>query len=163
MRQSLAKKKITTTPTLSKQEQSLVQAQIEKEAKIRCRVNEIKANLDRALKTISHLALGKIDDLRLYVSQILNLLLSSGALDKGALLVGSLGFTTFLVWATLVLNSLLNSLQEVSRCCSDRLDSFGKWIGVAVLRSLEICGVPEELQAEPVNRKAFFAFITSQC
>jgi hypothetical protein len=137
VRQSLAKKKITTIPTLSKQEQSLVQAQVEKEAKIRSRVNEIKANLDRALQTISHLALGKIDDLRLYVSQILNLLLSSGALDKGALLVGSLGFTTFL---------------EVSRCCSDRLDSFGKWIGVATLRSLEIGGVPEELQAEPVNQ-----------
>jgi hypothetical protein len=89
VRQSLAQKKSTTTPTLSKQEQSLIQAQIEKEAKIRCRVNEIKANLDRALQTITHLALGKIDDLRLYVSQILNLLLSGGALDKGTLLVGS--------------------------------------------------------------------------
>jgi hypothetical protein len=109
VRQSLAQKKSTTTPTLSKQEQSLIQAQIEKEAKIRCRVNEIKANLDRALQTITHLALGKIDDLRLYVSQILNLLLSGGALDKGTLLVGSLGFTTFLVWATPVPNFRANS------------------------------------------------------
>lgn len=87
---------------MSKQEQSLVQAQVEKEAKIRHHVNEIKANLNRALQTISHLALGKIDDLRLYVSQILNLLLSSGALDKGTLLVGSLAFTTFLVRPALV-------------------------------------------------------------
>jgi len=100
VRQSLAKKKSTTVPTLSKQEQSLVQAQIEKETKIRRHVSEIKTNLDRALQIISHLALGKIDDLRLYVSQILNLLLSSGALDKGTLLVGTLAFTTFLVWAT---------------------------------------------------------------
>ena len=100
MRQSLAKKKSTIVSTLSKHEQSLVQAQIEKETKIRRHVSEIKTNLDRALQIISHLALGKIDDLRLYVSQILNLLLSSGALDKGTLLVGTLAFTTFLVWAT---------------------------------------------------------------
>jgi hypothetical protein len=98
VRQSLAKKS-TTAPTLSKQEQSLVQAQIEKETKIRRHVSEIKTNLDRALQIISHLALGKINDLRLYVSQILDLLLSSGALDKGTLLVGTLAFTTFLVWA----------------------------------------------------------------
>jgi hypothetical protein len=100
VRQSLAKKKSKTVPTLSKQEQSLVQAQIEKETKIRRHVSEIKTNLDRALQIISHLALAKIDDLRLYVSQMLDLLLNSGALDKGTLLVGTLAFTTFLVWAT---------------------------------------------------------------
>jgi hypothetical protein len=99
VRQSLAKKKSTTVPTLSKQEQSLVQVQIEKETKIRSHVSEIKTNLDRALQIISHLALGKIGDLRLYVSQILNLLLSSGALGQGTLLVGTLASTTFLVWA----------------------------------------------------------------
>ena len=65
-------------------------------------MNKIRANLDRALQTISHLALGKIDDLRLYVSQILNLLLSSGALDKGTVLVGPLVFNTFLVRAVIV-------------------------------------------------------------
>ncbi len=108
MRQSLAKRKSTTVPTLSKQEQSLVQAQIEKETKIRRHVDEIKANLDRALQIISHLALGKIDDLRLYVSQILDLLLNSGALNKGILLVGSLAFTTFLVWAIPVPNFRAN-------------------------------------------------------
>jgi hypothetical protein len=104
VRQSLAQKKTTTIAILSKQERSLVQAQIEKEAKIRSHVNEIKANLDRALQTISHLAFGKIDDFRLYVSQILNLLLSSGALDKGTLLVDSLAYSTFLVWAGSVPN-----------------------------------------------------------
>lgn len=163
VRQSLAKKKSTTVPALSKQEQSLVQAQTVKETKIRRHVSEVKTNLERALRTISHLALGKIDDLRLYVSQLLNLLLSSGALDKGTLLVGTLAFTTFLVWLTLFPISLLISLQEVSGCCSDRLDTFGKWIGIATLRSLEMGDVPEELQAEPVNRKVLFTFVTSQC
>lgn len=47
-------------------------------------------------------------------------------------------------------------------CCSDRLDTFGKWIGIATLRSLGIGAVPEELQAEPVNRKGFFVSIASQ-
>ncbi|KAI9508386.1 ARM repeat-containing protein [Russula earlei] len=136
VRQTLAKK-TTAPPTLSKQQQSLVQAQIEKEAKIRSRVSEIKANLDRALQTISHLTMGNIYDLRAYVSQITSLLLRSGALDKGTLLVGSLAFRTFL---------------DVSRCCSDRLITSGKWIGIATLRSLEIGSIPEELQAEPVNQ-----------
>jgi hypothetical protein len=103
VRKSLAKKS-TATATLSKQEQSLVQAQLEKEAKIRSRVNGIKANLDRALQTISHLALGNIYELRAYLSQISSLLLNNGALGKGALLVASLGFTTFLVWAAPILD-----------------------------------------------------------
>lgn len=97
VRQSLAKKKVATAPALSRQEQSLVQAQVEKEAKIRSHTNEIKANLERALQIIYHLALGNIDDLRAYVSQIISLLLSSGALDKGTLFVGSLACATFLV------------------------------------------------------------------
>lgn len=97
VRQSLAKRKLATAPALSKQERSLVQAQVEKEVKIRSHTNEIKANLKRAMQIISHLALGKIDDLRAYVSQITSLLLNSGALDKGTLLVGSLACATFLV------------------------------------------------------------------
>ena len=48
---------------------------MEKEAKIRRHVSDIKTNLDRALQIISHLALGEINDLRLYMSQILDLLL----------------------------------------------------------------------------------------
>lgn len=110
VRQSLAKKKIASAPVLSKQEQSLVQAQLEKEAKIRNHTNETKANLERALQIVSHLALGNIVDLRAYVSQIVSLLLSSGALDKGTLLVGSLACATFLVWATSIPNVHTNSL-----------------------------------------------------
>jgi hypothetical protein len=97
VRQSLAKKKSTAAPTLSKQEQTLVQAQVEKEMKIRSRVNKIKENLDRALQTVSYLAFGNIEDFRAYASQISSLLLNSGALDRGAQLVGSLTFRTFMV------------------------------------------------------------------
>ncbi|KAH9007605.1 ARM repeat-containing protein [Lactarius deliciosus] len=137
VRQSLAKKKSAAAPTLSKQEQSLVQAQIEKEAKIRSRVNRIKANLDRSLQMISYLIYGNIEGFQAYISQVVTLILSSGALDKGALLVGSLAFNTYL---------------DLSRCCSSRLEAFGKWVGIATLRSLELGVVPEELQAEPVNQ-----------
>jgi len=48
---------------------------------------------------------------------------------------------------------VLTLLQELSRSCSDRLDTFGRWIGIATLRSLDVSDVPEELQVEPVNRK----------
>jgi hypothetical protein len=47
-------------------------------------------------------------------------------------------------------------------CCSDRLDAFGNWIGIATLRSLGIGAVPEEMQAEPMNRRIFFVFTPSQ-
>jgi hypothetical protein len=118
-RHSLAKKKSAAVPAMSKQEQSLVQAQLEKEAKIRSRMNEIKTNLERGLQVISHLALGNIDGLREYVSQIISLLLSTGALDKGTLLVGSSAYATFLVWATpnpnVPTDSPLGSIQVLFR------------------------------------------------
>jgi hypothetical protein len=109
VRQSLAKKKSAIAPALSKQEQSLVQVQLEKEAKIRSRMNEVKTNLERGLQVISHLALGNIDGLRAYVWQITSLFLSTGALDKGALLVGSSAYAAFLVWATPIPNIHTNS------------------------------------------------------
>ena len=98
VRQSLAKKKSVAAPTLSKQEHSLVQAQIEKEAKIRSRVDRVKANLERSLRIVSCLVCGNIEDFQAYVSQVVTLIMSSGALDKGTLLVGSLAFDTYLVW-----------------------------------------------------------------
>ena len=44
--------------------------------------------------------------------------------------------------------------QELGKCCSQRLGSFRKWVGVAALRSLETKSVPEELQAESLNCKS---------
>lgn len=51
---------------------------------------------------------------------------------------------------------VLTLIQDLSRCCSSRLEAFGKWVGIATLRSLELGAIPEELQAEPVNRTEFF-------
>ncbi|PBK80431.1 hypothetical protein ARMGADRAFT_1092223 [Armillaria gallica] len=40
---------------------------------------------------------------------------------------------------------------ELAQCCSERLDTFRKWVGVATLRGLKGDVVPEELQAEALN------------
>ncbi|KAI0060576.1 ARM repeat-containing protein [Artomyces pyxidatus] len=137
VRKSLAGKKSSATPTLSKQDQALVNAQLEKEAKVRKHVSQIQMRLARGLEVINHLVAGNVEDFRSYVSPIASLLLSGGALEKGSRLVGQNAFDTYL---------------ELSKCCSDRLDTFGKWIGIATLRSLEVASVPEELQSESINQ-----------
>ncbi|KAG2093711.1 uncharacterized protein F5147DRAFT_779226 [Suillus discolor] len=55
--------------------------------------------------------------------------------------------------APMALSDAISNLDEISardlaKCCSARLDSFHKWVGVATLRGLRITSVPEELQAE---------------
>lgn len=44
----------------------------------------------------------------------------------------------------------------MAKCCSERLDTFRKWLGVATLRSLRIDAVPEELQAESLHSRLTF-------
>ena len=39
----------------------------------------------------------------------------------------------------------------LSECCSDRLDTYRKWVGVATLRSYEMDGIPEDFTIEPLN------------
>ncbi|KAK2463021.1 hypothetical protein APHAL10511_004676 [Amanita phalloides] len=133
LRKSLANKK--APGTLTKQQQALVQAQLEKEAKIRQHVASIKANFTRGLNVIRSLVSAGVEEFRPYVSSIASLLVS-GALGHGSPLVGESAFDTYLLLAT---------------CCSDRLGTFRKWIGIATLRSLSIKAVPEEFQAEPLN------------
>ena len=41
--------------------------------------------------------------------------------------------------------------QMLSDCCSDRLESYRKWVGVATLRSFELDGIPEDFTMEPLN------------
>ncbi|KAH9915889.1 armadillo-type protein [Fomitopsis serialis] len=68
VRKSLANKKGSTSTTLSKQDQALVEAQLEKEKQIRKRVSSIKARLERGLKL--GLAQACSDRLEIYRSQI---------------------------------------------------------------------------------------------
>ena len=96
LRRSLATKKASTQPALSKQAQALVQAQLDKEAVVRRHVASLKAHLERALAFIQSMILVNVPELRVYVSPIASLLLQ-GALAQGSRLVGSAAFDTFIV------------------------------------------------------------------
>ncbi|TBU31959.1 ARM repeat-containing protein [Dichomitus squalens] len=135
LRRSLANKKAATTTTLSKQDQALVQAQLEKEAVVRQRVNGIKAKLEQGLHLIRSLVLAHVEQLRTFISPLATLL-REGAFGKAVTLVGHASFDTYLL---------------LSECTSDRLESYRKWVGVATLRSSEVDGVPDDFTIEPLN------------
>ncbi|KAH7883448.1 armadillo-type protein [Phlebopus sp. FC_14] len=138
LRQSLANKKGGPTAALSKQAQALVDGQLAKEAIVRQRVGSVRANLQRGLAFVRSVVAVNGAELKGYVSQISELLLE-GALGNGSRLVGRDAFDTFV---------------DLARCCSDRLDTPRKWVGIAILRSLQVPSVPEELQAEPLHSLA---------
>lgn len=95
VRKSLANKKAGPA-TLTKQQQALVQAQLEKEAQVRQRVDGIKSRLERGLRLVGSVVDAKVDELKLYVSVIQDMLIS-GALGKGPSLVGDQAFQAYLV------------------------------------------------------------------
>lgn len=96
MRKSLASKKASASATLSKQDQALVNAQLEKEAVIRERVNGVKAKLEQGLQLVRSLVLARVEQLRTFVSS-LAALLREGAFGKAVTLVGDASFETYLV------------------------------------------------------------------
>ncbi|KAH9856756.1 ARM repeat-containing protein [Lenzites betulinus] len=135
VRKTLASKKATATGILSKQDQALVKAQLEKEASIREQVNVIKARIERGLRLIRSLVDARVEELRGYVS-VLAGLLRSGAFGNAVRLVGETSFETYL---------------SLSECCSARLEGYRKWVAVATLRSYEMSGIPQDFTLEPLN------------
>ncbi|KAI5995298.1 armadillo-type protein [Pisolithus orientalis] len=140
LRQSLASKKgssqrASSTVTLSKQAAALLQAQLDKEAVVRQRVISLKIHLQRALAFIRSVVSTNAPEARAYVSPISAMLLE-GALGQGSKLVGNALFETFI---------------DLARCCSERLDTTRKWVGVAILRALQFPCIPEEFLAEPLH------------
>ena len=95
IRKSLATKKATAV-TLSKQQQALVETQLEKEAKIRQHVRDICANLTRGLHLVRSVVTAGVDEFHSYMTSVLSLLLN-GALSRGSFLVGAIAFETYLV------------------------------------------------------------------
>ena len=95
IRKSLATKKATAA-TLSKQQQALMQVQLEKEAKTRRHVQDIWANLTRGLHLVRSVVRAGVDEFHSYMTSVLFLLLN-GALSRGSFLVGSIAFETYLV------------------------------------------------------------------
>ncbi|CDO72622.1 hypothetical protein BN946_scf184985.g41 [Trametes cinnabarina] len=135
LRKSLANKKSHSTGTLSKQDQALVQAQLEKEAVIRARVDAVKARIEQGLRLVRSLVEARVEEIRGFVA-ILAALLRAGAFGKAVRLVGTASFDTYLV---------------LSECCSERLDTYRKWVGIATLRSFEMPGIPEDFTLEPFS------------
>jgi len=96
-RKALASKKASgTTPALTKQQQALVQQQLEKERVVRQNVIKIKSQLERGLHLINSLAAINPAEFNAYIYQVLQLMLD-GPLDRGSELVGTLGYATYLV------------------------------------------------------------------
>ncbi|GJE94641.1 ARM repeat-containing protein [Phanerochaete sordida] len=136
VRKSLATKKQAATGSLSKQDQALVNAQLEKEAAIRRRVDGLKTRLERGLALVRSLVKSNAEELKVQISSLVNILLSGAFGNAADTLVGENSFKTYL---------------DLSACCSDRILTFSKWIGIATLRSLEVPCIPDELQEEPIN------------
>ncbi|CAA7260345.1 unnamed protein product [Cyclocybe aegerita] len=133
-RKALAAKKAAPV-TLSRQQQALVQAQLEKESKIRQRVQVIHSQLNRGLFFVRSLVAARVEEFQSYMSPIVSLLLN-GALGRGSFLAGPAAFETYLT---------------LSESTSDRLDTIRRWIGIATLRCLKMGSIPEDLQAEPLH------------
>jgi hypothetical protein len=96
LRKSLANKKASGPVSLTKQQQSLVQAQLLKESEIRKHVSSVKANLQRGLQLVHSLVAAEVHEFRSYISSVASLLID-GALGRGSMLVGRIAFETFLV------------------------------------------------------------------
>jgi hypothetical protein len=97
LRKSLAHKKASAAALLTKEEQVLVRAQLEKETLIRQHVAAVKANLERGLHFIRSLPIvATTHAYRSYISPMVALLLD-GALKKGSTLVDQRAFDAYLV------------------------------------------------------------------
>ena len=94
VRKSLASKKATTT--LSKQDQALVQAQLEKEAVVRARVVAIKARIEQGLNLVHSLVRAQVEQLSAFVAPLASLM-REGTFGKAIPLVGEQPFVTYLV------------------------------------------------------------------
>lgn len=97
VRKSLANKK-GNTPALTKQQQALVKAQLEKEQATRQRVVGIKAQLERGLAMVKSVADAGVAEFPQYIAPITKLMLE-GVLASGKVLVGQGAFEVYLVSA----------------------------------------------------------------
>jgi len=99
LRKSLATKKPANAGNLSKQDRALVDTQLAKEAQIRSKVTLVKNRLERGLHLVKSLVAANTKEFHAMISSIASLLLA-GAVGRGALLVGSTAFETYVVSQT---------------------------------------------------------------
>ena len=142
LRQSLASKKSKAAAAsgatgLSKEAHALVQAQLAKEAVVREYVGVLRARLVRGLAFVQSVVQNGGTSVRGYVRSIAERLLAGAMSRACARLVGGEGpFETFVY---------------LTQCCSERLEGLRRWVGVAVLRALQVGCIPEEQAAEALG------------
>lgn len=137
VRKDIAKKS-TATKKYTKEEQALVNAQLEKESEIRRHVNKIYNQLDRSCSIID--ALSKTGDF----------------IDNGkkhwvaAAVNGLLGVLAFSVSENLVGSMLTNSFLALSNVISSKLGQLKYFVGVATLRINHIGSLEERFEQEDI-------------
>ena len=148
LRQSLANKKTKASSAgLSKEAHALVQAQLVKEAAIRERVGALRVRLVRALAFVRSIVRAGGAGIKPFVQPVAERLLEGATSRMCARLIdgGEDGvgpgaedgpFETFV---------------SLTRCLSERLEGLRRWVGVAVLRALEVGCIPEEQAAEALG------------
>lgn len=144
LRQSLASKKGragagASVGGLSKEAHALVQAQLAKEAVVRERIGALRARLLRGLAFVRSVVESGGPSVKTYVRSIAECLLEGAMGPACARLVGEEREGPFETFVTL------------TRCCSERLEGLRRWVGVAVLRALEVGCVPEAQAAEALD------------
>lgn len=96
VRQSIASKKASSAGGLSKQDAALVQAQLEKEGRIRSRIAKIKNRQERGLQLVHSLVVARTESFRPYIASLAGLLRSS-TFGKAFVLIGNIAFERYLV------------------------------------------------------------------
>ncbi|KAG9005891.1 translational activator of GCN4 [Tulasnella sp. JGI-2019a] len=135
LRKKLEAKKTAAPVTLSKQDKALFDAQLVKETEIRRHVAGVQNRLHRGLELIRSLVAANVDEFQPHIASLATLLLEN-VLPRAHAFVDSRAYNTYL---------------DLGKCCSDRLQGFNVWIGVATLRSYDIPVVPQELKEEALD------------
>ena len=105
VRKSLANKKASATSTLSKQDQALVEAQLEKERQIRAQVNGVKARLVCGLELVHSLSAAGVSEMSSYLSSVASALLKTFT-TTAVKLVGYALFKRYMVCTLLASNNI---------------------------------------------------------
>lgn len=134
LRAQLEKKKGQPQRKLTTDEQAKIKDQLTKESAVRRRVEEVSMKLKRGVGIVKALAEGNLTGVEIWMTPALKSLLGV-LVAGGSMLVGTEGVTAYLACAEHV---------------SHRLGALRKFVGVAVLRGLEVWGIPEELKEEPL-------------
>ena len=95
VRQKLSAKK--TQSTLSKQDQALVNEQLQKEAEVREHVSGVRAKLEHGLELVHSLSSANVEEFRAHAPRVASILLLNAFNEASEALVGDKAFNTFLV------------------------------------------------------------------